>query len=142
MARVSRWGATALCALAAACGAAGYSPYPLDLDDPLPADAFRRCRAVLLRRFQALTRSDEQAFLLQTAWTPSSDPPGERRASVYLDPEVEDSVCVVVELRRLSLPWVGLPEWTEPRGDAAAERALAAELREALVAVEVPSLKK
>lgn len=122
--------------VAAACGSPGYSPYPLDLDHALPPDAFDRCRDVLLRRFISLTRSEPQTFLLQTAWAPSQDPPGERRASVYLDPAAPDSLAVVVELRRLYVPLVGLPGWTEPRGDAAAERELAAALRVALAEPE------
>lgn len=120
-------------ASSAACRAPGYSPYPLDLGSALPPDAFARCRDVLLHRYEALERVDEQAFLLQTDWSPSHDPPGQRRASVYLDPEVAGSVAVVVELRRLKVPLVGLPAWGEPRGDAAAERDLADALREALL---------
>lgn len=119
-------------AVAAACAAPGYSPFPLDLEHRLPADAFDRCRDVLLRRFVTLTRTDRQGFLIQTAWAPSQDPPGERRASVFLDPAVSDSLAVVVELRRLRVPLIGMPSWTEPRGDAAAERALAEVLRAAL----------
>ena len=57
---------------------------------------------------------------------------GERRASVYRDPGRGRSLAVVVELRRLSTPILGWPRWTEPRGDAASERVLAAALREAL----------
>lgn len=117
----------------AACAAPAYSPCPLDLGHALPADAFARCRDVLLRRYDALTESDPQSFRLQTDWAPSQDPPGERRASVYLDPVVDDSLAVVVELRYLRLPsWFGLPGWTSPRGDAAAERELVEELRAAL----------
>lgn len=123
----------ALAAVCAACPAPGYSPYPLDLGDSLPRDAFARCRAVLLHRYEALLRADERAFLLQTDWAPSASPPGQRRASVFLDPDVQGSVAVVVELRRLRVPLVGLPSWTAPRGDAAAERELADALREALV---------
>lgn len=114
------------------CRALTYSPYPLDLDHDLPADAFARCREVLLRRFDVLTHSDPVAFQLQTGWAPSQDPPGERRASVFLDPAFDRSLAVVVELRRLTTPFLGLPRWTDPRGDAVAERALAAALREAL----------
>lgn len=114
------------------CSAAGYSPYPLDLGHDLPSDAFQRCRDVLLHRFYALTRSEASTFHLQTDWAPSQDPPGERRATVYVDPEFAQSLAVVVELRRLSLPMIGWPGWTAPRGDAAAERELASALREAL----------
>ena len=39
----------------AACAAPAYSPCPLDLGHALPADAFARCRDVLLRRYDALT---------------------------------------------------------------------------------------
>ena len=118
--------------LAAACSSPGYSPFPLDLGDELPEDAFARCREVLLRRYETLTRSDADGFLLQTDWAASQDPPGERRASVFRDPEVDGSLSVVVELRRVKLPMFGLPGWTEPRGDPAAERELAEVLREAL----------
>ena len=131
MARASWLSWLPLAALAG-CLAPGYSPYPLDLDQDLPADAFARCRDVLLRRFDVLTRSDPSAFQLQTGWAPSPDPPGERRASVYRDPGRGRSLAVVVELRRLSTPILGWPRWTEPRGDAASERVLAAALREAL----------
>ena len=119
-------------AVVGACASPGYSPFPLDLESGLPPDAFDRCRDVLLRRFATLTRIERQNFLLQTAWAPTQDPPGERRASVYLDPVVPHSLAVVVELRRLRVPLIGLPSWTEPRGDAAAERALAEALRAAL----------
>lgn len=131
MARPER-AAWLVCAGLAACAAPAYTPCPLDLDQPLPPDAFLRCREVLLRRYDALTESDAEAFRLQTAWSPSQDPPGERRASVYLDAAVADSLAVVVELRYVRLPWFGLPGWTSPRGDAAAERELAEELRAAL----------
>ena len=116
----------------AACVSPAYSPCPLDLGHALPADAFARCRDVLLRRYDALTESDAENFRLQTAWSPSQDPPGERRATVYLDTVVADSLSVVVELRYVRLPWFGLPGWTSPRGDAAAERELVEELRSAL----------
>lgn len=130
MARASL--APAVLLLAVACSAPSYSPYPLDLGDELPADAFARCREVLLRRYETLTRVDEAAFLLQTDWASSQEPPGERRASVFRDPDVPGSLSVVVELRRVKLPMFGLPGWTEPRGDDAAERELAEVLREAL----------
>ncbi|MCK5941729.1 MAG: hypothetical protein KAI24_07165 [Planctomycetes bacterium] len=129
---VRRSVALAVLLAVAGCGAVEYRPYPLDLDAPLPADAFARCKDVLLRRCETLTRAEVEPFLLQTAWYASYDPPGERRASVFRDPEVEHGLAVVVELRRLSLPMFGLPGWTEPRGDDAAERELAAALREAL----------
>lgn len=144
MARRSSAALLLLAALAgsSACGAPGYSPYPLDLGEALPDDAFSRCREVLLRRFEALVRADEEAFLLQTDWSPVPDPPGQRRASLFLDPEVPGSVAVVVELRRLEIPLVGLPAWGVARGDAAAERELADELREALVDAAPPELTR
>ena len=132
-----RSGAAALLAAAlataAGCGAPSYSPYPLDLGESLPGDAFARCRDVLMHRYEALVRADPAAFLLQTEWAPSQDPPGQRRASVFRDPDVPGSLAVVVELRRLRIPLLGLPGWGEPRGDAAAERDLADSLREALL---------
>ena len=114
-----------------ACSIA-YSPYPLDLDHKLPADAFSRCRAVLLNYYEILEYSDPVGFRLETAWQPITDPPGERRATVYRDPSRSDSLAIIVELRRLTVPLLGMPHWTSVRGDDAAERRLAGLLRESL----------
>lgn len=119
--------------LAAGCNSvAGYSAFPLDLGIALPSDAFSRCRSVLLREFETLSQADAASFRLQTAWQPIADPPGERRATVYRDDSRDDSLAVIVELRRLSVPLIGVPHWTAPRGDGAAERRLAEQLTEAL----------
>ena len=119
---------TALVSLAA-CATAPYSAYPLDLAGGLPADAFATCLTVLQRRYGPVAIADESAFRLQTEWLGIDDPPGERRATVFRD---ERGLGVVVELRRPSQPWFGLPSWTEPRGWDEAERELAGWLREAL----------
>lgn len=123
--------------LAAACASPGYSPYPLDLEHKLPPDAFARCRAVLLDDFETITFSDAEQFRLETGWLPVADPPGERRATIYRDDERPASLAVVVELRRLRVPLIGLPHWTTSRGDAWSERQLADRLREALRDPEV-----
>lgn len=124
--------------LAAACASPGYSAYPLDLDHKLPPDAFSRCRAVLLDHFGTLTRSDANEFRLETAWQPIAEPVGERRATVYRDREHANSLAIVVELRRLTVPLVGVPHWTSVRGDDRAERELAELLRESLRDPEAP----
>jgi hypothetical protein len=132
--------ALALAFVVAACATPAYSPYPLDLSHQLPADAFLRCREVLLNHYGALSQSDQQAFRLETAWQPISDPPGERRASVFRDQQRANSLAVVVELRRLSVPLIGAPYWTTPRGDDMSERQLAEWLRESLRDLAVPGL--
>lgn len=122
----------------AGCAAPPYAPCPVELDQPPPADAFARCREVLLRRYQDLAVADEVGFRLQTEWVPVQDPVGERRATVYREGgAASGGLVVVVELRWLAAPWFGLPNWSQPRGDATAERALAAELQAALGAVSV-----
>lgn len=120
--------------LLSACSVA-YSPYPLDLDHKLPADAFSRCRAVLLNSYEILEYSDPEGFRLETAWQPITDPPGERRATVYRDLSRSDSLAIIVELRRLTVPLFGMPHWTSVRGDDGAERRLARLLRESLADV-------
>ncbi|HEB53728.1 MAG TPA: hypothetical protein ENI87_10800 [bacterium] len=122
----------ALLALPVACAVPHYSPCPLDLEFALPANAFQRCRSVLVDAFGTLVHSDPAAFRLQTAWQPIADPPGERRASVYRDPTRDNSLAIIVELRRLTVPWFGPPRWTTVQGDALAERELAERLRAAL----------
>lgn len=129
--------AVVLGASLAGCGTVGYSPYPLDLPHKLPADAFARCREVLLDRYGTLAHSDAHGFRLESAWQPVADPPGERRATIYRDQQHPDSLAIVVELRRLAIPLVGVPHWTSPRGDQAAERELAGWLRESLRDPEV-----
>lgn len=122
--------------LAGACASVPYAPCPVGLAG-LPPDAFARCLDVLQQRYGPLVVADAGAFRLQSGWQASVDPPGERRATVFRDGGAD--LAVVVELRWLSLPVVGLPGWTEPRGDAAAERELAAALRVALApAVNAP----
>jgi hypothetical protein len=118
--------------LVGSCSAAGYSAYPLDLAHKLPPDAFARCRAVLLNHYDTLAFSDVESFRLETEWLPIADPPGERRATVYRDVTRPASLAVVVELRRLAVPLIGLPHWTTARGDAYSERQLAEWLRESL----------
>lgn len=119
-----------------ACVAGGYAPCPVELRTGLPADAFARCRSVLLQRYGAIAVVDEASFLLQTPWVPVEDPiGGERRASVFRDRAVVGTaLAVVVELRRVTVPPFGLPEWSTPRGDDAAERELAAALQQELAA--------
>ncbi len=139
MARIDTQACLVWLFLLPACSVA-YSPYPLDLDHKLPADAFSRCRAVLMNSYEILEYSDPVGFRLETAWQPIADPPGERRATVYLDPGRSDSLAIIVELRRLTVPLIGMPHWTSVRGDDAAERRLARLLRESLEEVaEAPS---
>ncbi len=122
-----------LALLLVACRSGGYAPCPVEVRGGLPADAFARARAVLQQQYGRLAVVDEASFLLQTPWVAVEDPPGERRASVFRDPQApDDDLAVVVELRWVSVPAFGLPDWSPPRGDAAAERELAAVLREAL----------
>lgn len=120
--------------LAAACAVVDYAPCPLDLEGGLPADAFERCRGLLLAEYETLEVSDRDRFLLQTTWLPVRDPPGQRRVSVFRDPEHANALLIVVELRRITIPLVGYPHWTEPRGDGAAERELRDLLRSSLEA--------
>lgn len=119
-----------LAALAfAACATSPYAACPVELDGPLPEDAFAQCKQVLVQRYGSLVIADEAAFRLQTDWQGTNDPPGKRRATVFHDAE---GLVVVVELRRLTEPLFGLPEWGAVRGDAAAERELAGQLRKGL----------
>jgi hypothetical protein len=115
------------------CAAAPYSACPIDFPGGLPPHAFAACRDVLVARFGALVTVDAAAFRLQSDWVGCTDLPGERRASVFRQGDgAAAGLGVVVELRRLSEPLVGLPRWTAPRGDAAAERELAELLRRAI----------
>ncbi len=122
----------AVCALAAACAVAPYSAFPVDVAGGLPPDAFATCRGVLRREFGELEFVDEERFLLRTGWAPVADPEGERRAAVFRDER--GGLGVVVELRRVSEPFVGVPAWTEPRGWDVGERDLARQLEAALTA--------
>ncbi len=120
-------------AAAGGCAAAAYSPFPVDVPGGVPPQAFATCRDLLLGEFGALVTADESAFLLQTDWVACADLPGERRAAVFRQGVGDTaSLGVVVEVRRLSEPLFGLPTWTAPRGDAAAERELAERLRHVL----------
>ncbi len=122
--------------LAVSCSPVSYSAYPLDLTHDLPSDAFARCRMVLLNHYETLAFSDAESFRLETDWMPSANPPGERRATVYRDETRASSLAIVVELRRLTVPLIGLPHWTSARGDAHSERQLAEWLRESLAEPE------
>lgn len=110
----------------AACASVPYAPCPVELEAPLPPDAFAVCKRVLGRRFGGVTIADEAAFLLQSSWVPVAERPGERRASVFCE---GGELAVLVESRWLSEPVIGLPAWSAVRGDPAAERELAAALR-------------
>ena len=117
----------------AACRGAAYVACPVAVDRPLPADTFERCQQVLRQLGAGLTVAQREPLRLQTGWAPVDDPPGERRSSVFLDDTVDPpGLAVVVELRWLQESWFGVPGWSEPRGDDAAERALAAALAAAL----------
>ncbi len=123
----------AFVATAAGCAASAYSACPIDFPGGLPPHAFVACRDLLAARFGALVVVDAAAFRLQTGWVACSDLQGERRASVFRQTDgAVAGLGVVVELRRLSEPLLGLPRWTAPRGDAAAERELADLLRAAI----------
>jgi hypothetical protein len=117
-----------------ACASSGYQSCPVEWSGPLPDDAFARCRTVLLRRYGKLDTADPERFLLQTPWVPVDDPTGERRIALFPDPQQPGDLAVVVELRWPEVPLVGPPRWAIARGDAAEERALAAELRAELSA--------
>ena len=120
-------------ALAVACHSAPYAACPVPLTVPLPADAFERCQQVLLQQGGGLVVADASPLRLQTGWAAVDDPPGERRCSVFVDDAVDPpGLAVVVELRWLQESWFGVPGWSEPRGDDAAERALADALAKAL----------
>jgi hypothetical protein len=114
-----------------ACATPAYAPCPVDAA-PLPEDAFARCQATVRRLYGGVAEADAATCRVQSVWTPVADPPGERRATVFRDDAAPDDLAVIVELRWLSVPWLGLPQWTTARGDAAAERELANALREAL----------
>jgi hypothetical protein len=116
----------------AACTAGPYEPCPVVAAGSLPPDAFGRCRAVIQSMYGPLAVADAERFLLQSEWAPVAEPVGERRASVFRDDAHDGDLAVVVELRRLTTPWLGLPEWSTARGDSPAERDLAAALRAAL----------
>ncbi|MBL9078318.1 MAG: hypothetical protein JNL08_12485 [Planctomycetes bacterium] len=120
----------AAAAFAAACASARYAACPLELGGAAPAEAFVACRALLLQRYGALVVDDAATFRLQTVWGAVPGEAAERRATVFRDDA--DELAIVVELRRIRQPLVGLPAWTAPRGDAAAERELAAALRNEL----------
>jgi hypothetical protein len=123
----------------AGCATPSYSACPVELAGDVPPGAFAVCRDLLALRFGALAVADEDAFLLQTIWAPTTEPPGERRATVFRQRvDGRYDLSVVVELRRLTKPLFGLPSWTGPRGDAAAERELAALLRAAIAAAGPP----
>jgi hypothetical protein len=126
-----RASAAVLLLLAGGCASVDYAPCPVEPAAGLPADAFERCRRVLLREFAALVVDDAEAFRLQTAWSSAAEAPIERRATLYRDDD-RGGLWLVVEMRRLTAPWFGLPRWTKPRGDAAAERRLEALLAAAL----------
>ena len=124
-------------AAVAACTAPRYAPYPFEVQQPLDERAFACCRRVLLRDYGALAVADAAEFRLQTTWTPAEDVAGERRATIYreLGPAGgPDELAIVVEVRRVAVPVLGAPGWTEPRGDELAERALARQLAGALAA--------
>jgi len=119
--------------VACACAAPRYAPCPVGLAGALPADAFAVCREVLRQRYGDVAVADVDTFRLQSGWVPVQDPPGERRATIVRDDSGRaPDLAVVVELRRVSVPLLGAPGWTTPRGDDAAERDLAQALRAAL----------
>ena len=115
--------------LIAACAAPTYAPCPVELDGPLPQDAFAQCQSVLVERYGSVVIADAASFRLQTDWLLSNNPPRESRATVFQDPQ---GLVVVVETRALAEPLFGLPQWSSVRGDAAAERELAAQLQAVL----------
>lgn len=128
----SKLRAAAILLAVTACSTPAYAPCPLDLQHALPDDAFARCREVLLANYDYLETADEPGFRLQTAWQPTREPPGERRATIYRESLSPPSLAIVVEQRWLEVPWFGPPGWTSARGDARAERELREQLRDAL----------
>lgn len=124
-----RVSAFATLAIAAACTTLPYSPCPVELEHGVPADAFERCKAVVRARYGGFVELDPVDFRLATDWLPVASPTGQRRASVFRD---GDDLAVVVEARSLVEPPLGLPYWGSVRGDPAAERELAEQLRRVL----------
>lgn len=122
MAAPSRIVAVGVAALLAACAGVGYAPCPVDCARPLTVADFGIARDLLATRFGALAVADEASFRLQTKWCAVTAPVGERRATIFRD---GDGFAVVVELRPLVEPVVGMPYWAPARGDTAAERELA-----------------
>lgn len=113
-----------------ACSVA-YRPCPVGVAAPLPQDTFARSADALRARYGGLSVAEQEPLRLQTDWVESQDLPGERRFSVFVD---RDELVVVAEVRWLREPWFGPPEWSEVRGDPAAERELADFLRGLLTA--------
>ena len=108
--------------IVAGCAGLPYSACPVELQGPMPDDAFAIAKRVVAARFGPLAEVDPEAFRLQSDWLAVDDPPGQRRASVFRDGE---DLAVIVEARSLVEPMFGLPHWGSIRGDAASERELA-----------------
>ena len=106
-----------------------YRPCPVDV--PMPADAFERCRSVLLAVGGALAIAEAEPLRLQSGWYEVPERQCERRATVHAGAR---GLEVVVEARWLTTPWLGTPSWSDVRPDPAAERELADRLRAALTA--------
>lgn len=128
----SRWTVVAAGSLLAAAvhlGACAVPYRPCPVDVPLPADAFVRCRSVLLAVGGGLAVADAEPLRLQSDWYEVPERGCERRATVSAG---ERGLEVVVEARWLTTPWFGTPTWSDARPDPAAERELAERLRAAL----------
>ena len=124
MAGASRsWAVVGLCTLAAGCANLSYSPCPVELDGPMRADAFDITKQVLAARFGSLAFVDAATFRLQTGWVHAEGHAGQRRATVFRD---GDGLELIVEVRSIHEPLIGLPHWGPSRGDSVAERELAA----------------
>lgn len=122
-----------LCAamVLAACHTGPYRPTPVEIAAPMPEDAFARCRALVGARFGAIAFADEERFLLQSGWQPTSEPRGERRVSVFRE---GGGLAVLVEVHEVVESLFSLPEWGPVHGDEAAEHELAAALAANLAA--------
>lgn len=118
--------------LASSCGVlpyeAGYGRLP---SGEYPADAFARvCDAVRVE-FPELAEADEEAFRIQSAWTPHQrhDSAVEARVSLWRE---RDVLRAVVELRVLQPRAFGVPEWGGVEADPAWERRILDRAIEAL----------
>ncbi len=118
--------------LLSACAYSAYQPAQLTIPGGFPEDAFDRALAVMRQNWQPLAVVDEEAFRIQSSWLPheQGDTPGQKRSTLFLEDPV--TLGVLVEVRYLSMPSFGTPQWSSIRGDPALEQQLVGALREAM----------